>query len=224
MHMHQLTLLPFHAHASYENKFDLSVHTTRINLHFNWTFIFPYTHLGLGHINQQRRSTWKNGSDERKKEKNCILSSTIRKTAEIGPQMRKTERKRRAWLLHQNATHPSDELSPSASRGQSRGFVGDRWSRKTISILILRITFSYPPSTFSPLPRQISPDVALGKNWGNSGAQWLLHFFRFWTLFMVVLIYSLVCYGFFWDRLLNLNNDVISSKSFFRQIRFITAN
>lgn len=126
--------------------------------------------------------------------------------------MRKTERMRRAWLLHQNATHPSDELSPSASRGQSRGFAGDRWSRKTISILILRITFSSPSSTFSPLPHQISPDVALGKNWGDSGAQWLLHFFRSWSLFMVVLIYSLVCYGFSSDCLLNLNTDIFRQK------------
>ena len=123
MHMHQLTLLAFHAHASNENKFDACVHTTRINLHFNWTFIFPVRTLGLRHINQQRWSSWKNGSVERRenKKKPSILSSAIGKTAEIGPQMRKTERMRRAWLLHQNATHPSDELSPSASRGQSRG-------------------------------------------------------------------------------------------------------
>ena len=69
MHMHQLTLLAFHAHASNENKFDACVHTTRINLHFNWTFIFPVRTLGLRHINQQRWSSWKNGSVERRENK-----------------------------------------------------------------------------------------------------------------------------------------------------------
>lgn len=81
-----------------------------------------------------------------------------------------------------------------------------------------------PTPTLFLLPAS-PPDLSrrrAGKELGNSGAQWLLQFF----VSLVKLVYGCInlqsCvyyYGFSSDGLLNLNNDITSSKCFFRQLR-----